>query len=74
MDDGISQLDTTVYRSTLHSIRRTAHSNIKILTLSSLQSYILSHRLFISYLHGLVHWKQVERNGLLLAEKTGADI
>ena len=44
------------------------------MTLSSLQSYILSHRLFISDLHGLVHWKQVERNGLLLAEKTGADI
>ena len=44
------------------------------MTLSSLQSHILSHRLFISDLHGLVHWKQVERNGLLLAEKTGADI
>jgi uncharacterized protein len=43
-------------------------------TLSSLQSHILSQRLFISEVHGIVHWKQVERNGLLLAEKTNADI
>ena len=42
--------------------------------LSSLQSHVLAHRLFISELHGIVHWEQVERNGLLLAEKTGADI
>ena len=74
MDGGISQPDTTVYRSTLHSIRRTTYSNIKMMTLSSLQSHILSHRLFISKVHGIVHWEQVERNGLLLAEKTGADI
>ncbi len=39
----------------------------------SLQAYILSHRLFISDLHGLEHWKQVESNGLMLAEETGAD-
>ena len=39
----------------------------------SLQNYILSHRLFISELHGLTHWQQVERNGLLLATETGAD-
>ena len=74
LDDGTSQPDTTIYRSTLHSTRRTAHSNIKMMTLSSLQSYILSHRRFISEVHGIVHWKQVERNGLLLAEKTHADI
>ena len=40
---------------------------------SSLQDYILSHRLFISDLHGLEHWKQVEWNGLLLATETDAD-
>ena len=39
----------------------------------TLQSHILSHRLFISDLHGLEHWKQVEWNGLLLATETGAD-
>ena len=40
---------------------------------SSLQDYILSHRLFISDLHGLEHWKQVEWNVLLLATETDAD-
>ena len=40
----------------------------------ALQNYILSHRIFISELHGLTHWKQVESNGLLLASETGADI
>ncbi len=39
----------------------------------SLQSHILSHRLFVSEIHGLTHWQQVERNGLLLATETGAD-
>ena len=39
----------------------------------ALQNHILSHRLFISNLHGLAHWQQVERNGLLLATETGAD-
>lgn len=39
----------------------------------TLQTHILSHRLFISEIHGLAHWKQVERNGLLLATETGAD-
>ena len=39
----------------------------------ALQDYILLHRLFISDLHGLEHWKQVEWNGLLLATETGAD-
>ena len=74
LDDGIPQPDTTVYRSTIHSIRRTTHSNFKKMTLSSLQSYILSHRLFISEVHGIVHWKQVEHNGLLLASEIDADI
>ena len=40
----------------------------------ALQNYILSHRIFISELHGITHWKQVESNGLLLASKTAADI
>ena len=40
----------------------------------ALQNYILSHRIFISELHGITHWKQVESNGLLLASETGADI
>ena len=39
----------------------------------SLQSHILSHRIFESELHGLTHWQQVERNGLLLATESGAD-
>lgn len=38
-----------------------------------LQDYILSHRLFISELHGLAHWQHVERNGQLLTTETGAD-
>ena len=40
---------------------------------NTLQNYILSHRIFESELHGLTHWQQVERNGLLLATETGAD-
>ncbi len=40
---------------------------------SVLRDFILSHRLFDSELHGITHWKQVERNGLLLATETGAD-
>lgn len=39
----------------------------------TLQSHILSHRIFESELHGLRHWMQVESNGLLLASETGAD-
>jgi len=39
----------------------------------ALQNHILSHRIFESELHGLTHWQQVERNGLLLATETGAD-
>ena len=39
----------------------------------ALQNHILSHRLFESERHGLTHWQQVERNGLLLATETGAD-
>ena len=41
---------------------------------SSLQKHVLSHRIFESELHGIEHWKQVERNGLLLATETGADV
>ena len=41
---------------------------------SILQKHVLSHRIFESELHGIEHWKQVERNGLLLATETGADI
>ena len=40
----------------------------------TLQKHVLSHRIFESELHGIEHWKQVERNGLLLATETGADI
>ena len=40
----------------------------------ALQNYILYHRIFISDLHGITHWKQVESNGMLLASETGADI
>ena len=41
--------------------------------LTSLQTHILSQRIFDSEIHGLTHWLQVERNGLLLASETGAD-
>ena len=40
----------------------------------TLLSHVLAHRLFDSELHGITHWKQVERNGLLLATETGADV
>ena len=49
-------------------MKKTSYSQI-----SDLQDYILSHRLFESKLHGLTHWQQVERNGLLLASEIGAD-
>lgn len=39
----------------------------------ALQAHIFSHRVFESEVHGIIHWKQVERNGLLLATETGAD-
>ena len=39
----------------------------------ALQSHILAHRFFESDVHGLAHWQQVERNGLLLATETEAD-
>ena len=39
----------------------------------ALQAHILAHRLFESDVHGLAHWQQVEHNGLLLANETGAD-
>ena len=39
----------------------------------ALQAYVLAHRAFESELHGLEHWQQVERNGLMLASETGAD-
>lgn len=42
--------------------------------LSALQTFILAHRIFESEIHGLAHWQQVERNGLLLAKETEADI
>ena len=40
----------------------------------TLQNHVLSHRIIESELHGIEHWKQVERNGLLLATETGADV
>lgn len=39
----------------------------------TLQSHVLSNRVFESELHGITHWIQVERNGLLLSSETGAD-
>lgn len=47
---------------------------MKDLDYSSLQKHVLSHRIFESELHGIEHWKQVERNGLLVAAETGADV
>ena len=39
-----------------------------------LMERILESRLYKSEVHGLKHWLQVEYNGILLADKTGADI
>ena len=47
---------------------------MKELDYSILQKHVLSHRIFESELHGIEHWKQVERNGLLLATETGANV
>lgn len=41
---------------------------------SRLMGHILETRPYISEVHGPKHWQQVEYNGLLLADKTGADI
>ena len=41
---------------------------------SRLMGHILETRPYISEVHGPKHWQQVEYNGLLLADKTGADV
>lgn len=40
---------------------------------SAIRDFVLSQRLLDSERHGIIHWQQVERNGLLLATETGAD-
>lgn len=41
---------------------------------AALEDYIYENRLTDEHsVHGLAHWKQVEFNGLLLSEQTGAD-
>ena len=41
---------------------------------AALMDYAFENRPFISEVHGIEHWHQVEFNGLLLAPRTGADI
>lgn len=41
---------------------------------AALQDFVYTDRNYDSDIHGLAHWRQVEFNGLMLAEKTGADI
>lgn len=45
-----------------------------MLDYTAIKDYIIAHRLYDSRLHGVAHWQQVELNGLLLAEETGADV
>ena len=45
-----------------------------MLDFTGLLDYAFEQRLYDSAHHGLEHWHQVEYNGLLLAQKTGADI
>lgn len=40
----------------------------------ALRDFIYAANAFDSHIHGLEHWMQVERNGMLLASATGADV
>ncbi len=40
---------------------------------AALMNYAFESRLYLSDIHGIEHWHQVEYNGMLLAKKTGAD-
>ena len=41
---------------------------------AALQDFVYENRVFDSNIHGLAHWRQVEFNGMLLAQATHADI
>lgn len=41
---------------------------------AALMNFVFESRLYESDVHGIVHWHQVEYNGMLLAKKTGADM
>ena len=41
---------------------------------AAIMEHAFANRPFISEVHGIEHWHQVEFNGLLLAPRTGADI
>lgn len=41
---------------------------------AALQNFIFEDRIYDSDIHGIVHWRQVEFNGLLMAPQLGADI
>lgn len=45
-----------------------------MLDFAALMEYAFENRLYESEVHGIEHWHQVEYNGMLLAQKTGADI
>lgn len=45
-----------------------------MLDFTALMEYVFENRLYESEVHGIEHWHQVEKNGLLLAPRTGADI
>lgn len=45
-----------------------------MLDFAALMEYAFENRAYESEIHGIEHWHQVEYNGMLLAQKTGADI
>lgn len=45
-----------------------------MLDFTALMEYAYENRLYESDVHGVEHWMQVEKNGILLAPQTGADI
>lgn len=45
-----------------------------MINFAALMEYAFESRLYESEVHGIEHWHQVEYNGMLLAQKTGADI
>jgi uncharacterized protein len=45
-----------------------------MINFAALMEHVFENRLYESEVHGIEHWHQVEYNGMLLAQKTGADI
>jgi len=45
-----------------------------VIDFAALMNYAFENRPFISDIHGIEHWHQVEANGIMLANRSGGDI